>query len=112
MEATVHDLAALSLRPDWSVLHWTGEDYSRWRASLGCVGRKYMQACDEYPFNKTAEGGYHGPASLALIDWHQNSYQGSDLGVFYAAKGIRVRPYAAFAVIAIPDRNLRTFWLP
>ena len=127
--ATDHDLTALAGRPSWVKLTYriAGQKEPWYYAfpetrpggATSCKGvfipgdLANSTACDEFPFRTNVEGGPH-PAPdtphLEIIDWLDNSLQGSRLNSFYTTCKLEQRLSAPsqygsghFLILPMPD---------
>jgi RHS repeat-associated protein len=104
-EASQHDFDAITQMGKPALLTYDPlKDYGRWYSSI-CVSAGMH--CDEYPFNKTAEGG-PGRADVRRITPMHNSLQGTALGLFYnnpppLGCNLKSRSDKRFLVIPVPQ---------
>lgn len=138
-EAAQHDAEAILGRPEWFQLNYMSsaakapQTPPRWYKAQpywsvsGCNKMSSYQACDEYPFYSTAQGGpvkFGGSgASLKPVDSSQNSVEGSVLGAMVntgichmesalpVPRGTPATGGTPFLVIPMPGVPLPTFFL-
>lgn len=121
MKVTEHDLRAIGHRPSWMRLNYNGLEKSRsWLATdsrcQGLTGGDTGMQCDEFPFNKTEQGGRSGNPSLEAVPATQNQSQGGFLSAGISACAMRPAQSSAvrgdaFLVVPVPVETVPTFWL-
>lgn len=103
--ATDHDLEALMVNPGWVALNYENKTRVRWYATdPRCVSANMDNHCDEYPFQRTAQGGPTAtpPVSLKVINGLDNTTQGGQYGWFINACAVDSRPAKDFLAVPIP----------
>jgi hypothetical protein len=109
-------LNAVSSIEKYSLTLLEREWYNRVAYSAICPTPRGIQACDEYPFYTTLEGGPLAdgesllPYQLRMIDAGQNSFEGTLLGAFVTGcgrnQGAPRDPSREYLVIPLPQQQV------
>jgi hypothetical protein len=92
--ATNHRIQALASHPAWVKLtRRVGPTDPWYRSQVECVGLSSYLDCDEFPENRTYQGGSRGAAvhrpSLEPVNWIDNQQLGGRFGNFLVTCGIK-----------------------
>jgi hypothetical protein len=92
--ATNHRIQALAGHPAWvSLTRRMGPTDPWYKSQIECVGLPTHLDCDEFPENRTYQGGSRGAAvhrpSLEPVNWIDNQQLGGRFGNFVVGCGIQ-----------------------